>query len=197
MIVDNDPSIPPRQDAILRDGADPGPAMAAMAARLQAAGAEFLVMPCNTAHAFGSAICAAVEIPLLSIIDVTVAACAPFETVGMLATEGCLRSQVYQQAFAATNKELLLPGDTELDEFMDLTFRIKRGDKSADVAAGMLRLAKALQERGAQAIIAGCTEIPLVLDDSMLDIPLISSTDQLAKQTVALACGEVPLANKE
>lgn len=197
MIVDNDPSIPPRQDAILRDGVDPGPAMAAMAARLQAAGAEFLVMPCNTAHAFSSAICAAVEIPLLSIIDVTVAACAPFETVGMLATEGCLCSQVYQQAFAATNKELLLPGDTELEEFMDLTFRIKRGDKSADVAAGMLRLAKALQERGAQAIIAGCTEIPLVLDDSMLDIPLISSTDQLAKQTVALACGEVPLANKE
>ena len=50
MIIDNDPSIPPRQDAILRAGADPGPAMAAMAKRLQDAGADFLVMPCNTAH---------------------------------------------------------------------------------------------------------------------------------------------------
>jgi len=197
MIVDNDPTIPARQDAILRDGADPGPAMAAMARRLQDAGADFLVIPCNTAHAFSSQVTAAVDIPLLSIIDVTVAACGVFDKVGLLATEGCLRSMIYQNAFEKVEKELLLPSEDELQEFMDLTFRIKRGDKGDDVTAGMLQLSNALLERGAQAIIAGCTEIPLVLHESMLDIPLISSTDELAKHTVACARGEKPLTDKE
>lgn len=197
MIVDNDPTIPARQDAILRDGTDPGPAMAAMAQRLRDAGADFLVMPCNTAHAFGSQVTAAVDIPLLSIIDVTVAACAAFDKVGLMATEGCLRSMVYQGAFEKIGQELVLPDDDELQEFMKLTFRIKRGDKGDDVTERMLQLANALLERGAQAIIAGCTEIPLVLNETMLDIPLVSSTDELAKQTVVYACGEQPLANKE
>ena len=61
----------------------------------------------------------------------------------------------------------------------------------------MRELAEALQDRGAQAIIAGCTEIPLVLDAAMIATPLISSTDVLAQQTVALARGERPLPAKE
>jgi aspartate racemase len=197
MIVDNDPTIPARQDAILCDGADPGPAMAAMAKRLQDAGADFLVIPCNTAHAFASQVTAAVDIPLLSIIDVTVAACGAFDKVGLLATEGCLRSMIYQNAFEKIENELILPSEDELQEFTNLAFRIKRGDKGEDVTAGMLQLSNALLERGAQAIIAGCTEIPLVLHESMLDIPLISSTDELAKHTVAYARGEKPPAAKE
>ena len=197
MIVDNDPTIPARQDAILRDGPDPGPAMAAMAKRLQNAGADFLVIPCNTAHAFVSQVTAAVDIPLLSIIDVTVAASDRFDKVGLLATEGCLRSMVYQHAFEKIENELVLPSEDELQEFMDLTFRIKRGDKGDDVAAGMLQLSNALVERGAQAIIAGCTEIPLVLQASMLKVPLISSTDELAKHTVAYARSEESPADKE
>ena len=197
MIVDNDPTIPARQDAILGDGADPGPAMAAMAKRLQDAGADFLVIPCNTAHAFVSQVTAAVDIPLLSIIDVTVAACGAFDKVGLLATEGCLRSMVYQNAFEKIENELVLPSEDELREFTDLAFRIKRGDKGDDVTAEMLQLSNALLERGAQAIIADCTEIPLVLHESMLDIPLISSTDELAKHTVAYARGEKPPAAKE
>jgi len=189
MLVDNDPAIPPRQDAILRGGADPGPAMASMAKRLQDAGADFLVMPCNTAHAFSKAVTGAVSIPLLSIIDVTVAACRKHEKVGLLTTTACLRSDVYQEAMQALGKELLLPTDDELTEFTELVFRIKQGDKSEPVAKGMLRMAAALQTRGARAIIAGCTEIPLVLNKSMLDVPLVSSTDELARQTIAFARG--------
>ena len=189
LIVDNDPSIPPRQDAILRGGADPGPAMASMAQRLQDAGADFLVMPCNTAHAFSKAVSDAVSIPLLSIIDVTVAACRNHKKVGLLSTAACLKSGVYQEAMQALDKELVLPTDEELTEFTELVFRIKQGDQSEPVAKGMLQMVDALQTRGAQAIIAGCTEIPLVLNKSMLDIPLVSSTDELARQTIAFAHG--------
>ncbi len=54
----------------------------------------------------------------------------------------------------------------------------------------MRALAEELVSQGAGAIVAGCTEIPLVLDDSMLDVPLISSTDVLAEKTVQLATQE-------
>ena len=55
----------------------------------------------------------------------------------------------------------------------------------------MRRVAEAQVEKGAEAIVAGCTEIPLVLDDSMLGVPLISSTDVLAVATVKIARGEI------
>jgi aspartate racemase len=193
-IVDNDPDVPARQDAILRGGPSPVPAMAAMARRLESAGADFLVMPCNTAHAYSAQIEAAVDIPLVSIITATVDRCRQFQSVSLLATEGCLRANVYQEALSDAGVELLLPTDDELQEFMRLTFEIKRANTSEAVSSGMLQLAESLLGRGAQALIAGCTEIPLVLNEAMLRAPLISSTDELAKKTIALALGQEPLA---
>ena len=102
MLIDNNPRVPCRQEALLGDGDDPGPVMADMARGLEAGGADFLVMPCNTAHAFADAIRDAVSIPLLSILDVTVAACQGHAAVGMLATRGCLDAGVYQKVFAAS-----------------------------------------------------------------------------------------------
>jgi aspartate racemase len=187
MLVDHDPSVPGRQAAILDGGEDPGPAIAAMAVRLERAGADFLVMPCNTAHFYAPQIVDAVDIPLLSIIDVTVAACADYMAVGLMATEGCLQGGLYQDAFTAIGIEIVLPTDQELSEFMRLTFRIKSGERDAELVEGMRSLAEALVSRGAGAIVAGCTEIPLVLSDNMLDVAMISSTDLLARRTVALA----------
>ncbi len=193
MIVDQNPKVPNRQDAILADGEDPGPVMAEMAQRLETDGADFLVVPCNSAFGFASAVAGAVSIPLVSIVDVTVEACDGFSTVGLLATDGCLQSHVYQDAFAAAGIAAELPGKDELAELMALLNGIKGGYRGERVARGMAALAAALVSRGAEAIIAGCTEIPLVLDENSIDVPLISSTDVLAARTVAIARGETPL----
>ena len=198
MMVDHNPKIPNRQAAILNDGEDPGPDLAAMAVRLEAAGADFLVIPCNTAHVFEDHVLAAVGIPLVSIIDVTVAAigerCSGADAVGVLATDGCLHADIYQKALKRAGLRPLLLDNGELD---DLIAKIKAGDKGEDVSRAMRDLANTLVKQGAQAIIAGCTEIPLVLDEASLDVPLISSTDVLAQKTVALACGDEPLPDRE
>ena len=197
ILVDNNPQVPNRQEALLSGGEDPGPALAAMARGLAAGGADFLVMPCNTAHAFREAITAAVDIPLVSIIDVTVDACAGSEAVGVLATDGCLASNVFQEALAARGSAAVLPNDVEVAELMRLITRIKAGDRGDDVRAGMCMLAEALVARGADAIIAGCTEIPLVLKAEALDVPLVSSTDVLADATVAIALSYTPFPRGE
>jgi len=200
MLVDHNPKVPNRQAAILGGGEDPGPDLAAMAARLQTAGADFLVIPCNTAYAFQASILESTNIPLVSIIDETIVAVrehAKVNAVGVLATNGCLKADLYQKALLANDLSAVLPDDAEVAELMELIGRIKSGGKDDAVSASMRALADALVSRGAQAIVAGCTEIPLVLDDTMLDVPLISSTDVLAMKTVQLACGETPLPGRE
>ena len=139
MLVDHNPTVPNRQDAILGEGEDPGPALAAMARRLEAAGADFLVMPCNTAHVFEQAIMDAVDIPLVSIIDVTIDAVPDgCGSVGLLATDGCLRAGVYQRGLEATQLTAIEPTADEMRELMQAIFAIKAGRSDADTANACL-----------------------------------------------------------
>ena len=196
MLIDHNPHVPDRTRAILTGAGEPGPVLARMAKQLQEAGARIIVMPCNTAHAFQPDIEAVLDVPFVSIIDETVAACAGFGAVGLLATQGCLASGIYEAALSAAGVRAIMPNAAETKAFMELTTRIKAGDSGPDVGARMQQLANALVSRGAQAVIAGCTEIPLVLDESMLDVPLVSSTDILAEATVAYALGSKDLNHK-
>ena len=193
MLVDHNPTVPNRQAAILDNGEDPGPVLAEMAKRLEQAGADMLVIPCNTAYVFAAGAREAVSIPLISIIDVTIDAVlqrkSSIGNVGVLATNGCLQGGVYQEVLQSRSLSAVLPSGDELAELMVLVNKIKAGDKSTSVAAAMRELANALVARGAEAIVAGCTEIPLVLDESMLSVALISSTDALAEETVRRALG--------
>lgn len=195
MLVDQNPKIPNRQRAILNDGESPGPVLAAIAARLAACDCDFLVMPCNTAHVFADDIRRAISIPLVSIIDVTVgrAAASGAGRVGLMASKGCLAADVYQPAIAAEDIEAALQTAEELDELTELIALIKTGDRGAGIRRRMLGLAEALVARGADAIVLACTEIPIVLDRSDVSVPLLSSTDILAAETVLLATGEKPL----
>ena len=196
MLIDHNPHVPDRTRAILARDGEPGPVLAQMAKQLQDGGADIIVMPCNTAHAFQQDIEAVLDVPFVSIIDETAAACAQFEAVGLLATRGCLASGIYDAALSAAGVRAVMPDDAETTAFMELTTRIKAGESGAEVGARMQQLANALVARGAQAVIAGCTEIPLVLDQSMLDVPLVSSTDILAEATVAYALGNKDLNQK-
>ena len=187
MLVDQNPHVPNRQDALAGTGDDPGPQLAAMAAELQRAGADFLVMPCNTAHAWTANIEKAVTIPFVSIVDETIAACADHTAIGLLSTTGCLHSNVYQDGLATAGKQPVLPNDAELAQLMELVFRVKQGEKSSEMAESMLRLAEALVDRGAEVVVVACTEIPLVLDAERVTVPVINSTEVLARSTVAHA----------
>ncbi|MCJ7590022.1 MAG: amino acid racemase [Woeseiaceae bacterium] len=193
MVIEHNPRIPSRQMAMRGASENPGPVIAAMAARLESAGADFLVMPCNLAHAWQGDILAATTIPFVSIIDESVksALCRSGEqsAVGLMTTPGCFTAGLYQQALADADRAVIAQTPDELAETMRLVEKIKAGDRSQDVAKGLRDLADRLIGRGAKILIAACTEFPLVLNESMFDVTLVSSTDVLAKKTVALALG--------
>jgi aspartate racemase len=190
LIIDNNPAVPDRQAALAGTGPSPGPALAAMAAGLERAGADFLVMPCNTAHAFQAEIEAATRLPLVGLIDETAAAVASsgVGTVGLLGTRGCLEANLYQNALAARGVRALAPAGEALDALMAVVRAVKAGDVGADRRAQMRAIALELAA-GADALVVACTEIPLALEPAGLPVPVVDATDVLVERTVALARG--------
>ena len=194
LIVDVNPAVPCRNAAVAGRGPSPGPALAEMARGLQRAGADFLVMVCNAAHAFETDVRAATTLPFVSIVDETVREALRrrpgLQVAGVLASSGCLDAGLYEQTFARHGVRALSPGADGRAVFMDLLGRIKGGRVDEEVRAGMRSLARALIDQGAEILVAGCTEIPLVLDAGDVPVPLLNSTDVLVARTLAYASGE-------
>lgn len=194
LLVDQNPRVPDRQAAVLKGGETPGKVLASMAAGLEAAGSDFLVMPCNAAHMSQGDIENAIRIPFISIIETTVDAIpAGVTSVGVLETPACREAALYSSMLRDRGMEYLTPDADGREELLRLIYAIKGGDCGDSIRSAMKSLADALIARGAGAIILGCTEIPLVLCDDDVDVPLIASTAALAIRTVALARGEQPL----
>ena len=197
MLVNHNPRVPDRQIDTEEQRLAVRTTLAAMAEGLEAAGADFLVMPCNTAHGFHDLAVEGTSIPFINIIDETVAAIRDVEpdaaSVGVLATDVCLKASLYQTAIHDAGFSVLLPSAGEQELIMKLVFRIKSGDQGSEVAHDMSNIANSLIQRGADVLIAGCTEIPLVLSAERMTVPLVSSTDILAERTVAFCLGQTPL----
>ncbi len=193
LFVDSNPALPDRNAALEGLGPSPGPMLGAMAAGLERSGADFVVMACNTAHAFQADIEAAISVPFVSMIDATVAATlarAPqAKRVGVLAASGCVRAGLYQTAFAARGATAVMTEGATHARFMDLVYRIKSGDTGAEVRAAMGAVADEVLRAGVDALVAGCTEVPLVLEQGDVSTPLIDSAAALAERVVALARG--------
>lgn len=197
VIIENNPKTPNRNDAIAGKGPSPGPALAVMAQNLEKAGADFIVMACNTAHAFEGDIRKAIKTPFVSLIDEVVAEVLRdhrnVKRVGLLAAQGCIDAQIYHQAFSNHQIHVETLDDVSQSEFMSLLYRIKSGERGAEIRNDMSRLAKRLVEKGVAVVIAGCTEVPLVLDQKSCSVPLIDSTAVLAKRCVVYARKIEPL----
>ena len=194
LIVDSNPAVPDRNAAVAGTGPSPAPMLVAMARGLSAAGADFLVMPCNAAHAFAGAVRQATSIPFVSIIDETAAALAAdypgVDRVGILAVEGCADARLYERVLEPAGIEVVSPGPALRRQFMETIWAVKAGDRSAASAASLRDVAGALQAQGASVILAACTEVPLLLGTGDLDVPLVDTTDVLARSTVAYALGK-------
>ncbi|NIF54945.1 MULTISPECIES: amino acid racemase [Burkholderiaceae] len=191
ILIDCNPKVPDRNVALAGAGPSPGPALAGMAAGLVRSGADFVVMACNTAHAYEADIRAALTVPFVSMVEEAGDACSrrwpTAKRIGVLATRGCVDAQLYQRAFAARGREALVLAPACQATFMQLIYRIKRGEVSDEVRAGMRALATSLADAGAEAIVSGCTEVPLALSEHDAPCPVLDATSNLAQRCVRYA----------
>ena len=191
VIINSNPKVPNRQSSLDGTGPSCAPHLIDSAQALKRAGADFLVMVCNTAHAYENDIRQAIDLPFISIINESVNACLrknpSLKKVGLLATDGCLNASLYQKCFAEHGVECITPDTFDQAKLMNLIFRIKANDRDLAIEFEMEHLAQTLIDEGAEIILAACTEVPLVLQDSFITAPLISSTDVLVDAVLAYA----------
>ncbi len=191
IIIDNNPKIPDRTKAILEKGENPLPELIRTAQNLEKAGADFIIMPCNTAHYFHQEIQKMIKVPILNMIQETARyICQSFpdmNKVSLLATTGTYQAGVYQTYLDKINIETLIPTKAEQNQIMEIIYQIKAGNALLNLRKQMIKIAEAQIQKGAQSIIAGCTEIPLVLKNGDISIPVIDPTAILAQKAVTEA----------
>ena len=142
LLIDNNPKVPNRNDAIAGRGPSAGPALAAMATRLEGAGAAFLVMPCNTASYYEPEIRAAISVPFIGIVpeaaDRVRSRLGHGDPVGILAAGGCRQARLYETALEARGLVPVPADDEEQAGFMELLYAIKAGRRGEEVRAAMI-----------------------------------------------------------
>jgi len=189
IIIDNNPKIPDRTAAILHGGPSPLPMMIETAKNLERAGASFLIIPCNTSHYYIDELQKEIEIPVINMIEVTASRLKRknFKKVGLLATNGTIKTGLYQNALGKEGIEAIVPQEDLQKEVMRAIYdHIKAGDLDAGRKI-VLRIANELIKRGAEAVICGCTEISLVLKEGDISVPVIDPLQILAEEAVKLA----------
>lgn len=190
LLVESDPAIPDRTLALVGDGPSPLGALVRVAQRLEKMGADLLVMPCNTAHAYAGEIGRSVGIPLVSLVAETaayIAALNPRPTrAGLLATTGTVASGVYQAALGAVGIETIVPTDREQKQVMAAVYGLKGGEPEQPAVG---RALARLVERGADVIVLGCTEFPTLEFDAAARI--VDPSRVVALRIVELAGGVV------
>lgn len=200
MVVEQNPQIPDRTANLLHDATDPTMAMYATCKRLESAGANAIAIPCNTAHAFVERIQAYLRVPIVNMLTETVDAIVrqygAGKTVGLLATSGTIKSQVYQDAARRTGLQIIVPGVDYQALVMDSIYGargIKAGFTEGICKDQLLLAAEHLCESGAEVLILGCTELPLVLEHSKAyminghQVALIDPTTLLAIKCIQLS----------
>ncbi len=193
VVIWADPTVPDRSNALLHGGTDPIPWLLRGAKQLVAMGAAFIAVPCNTAHAFFPAIEREITTPLIHMMDETATAVElahpSIQRVGLLATTGAIASGLYQEWFARHHIEVMVPND-DLQEraVMGAIHRVKAGKAGRDTTDMLSQAAVSLVKHGAEALIAGCTELPLVFRDGDASVPVIDPTRVLAEAIVRRAC---------
>jgi aspartate racemase len=166
-----------------------GRQLAGIARALQAAGAGVIGLATNTMHIVAHHITNAVDIPFVHIADPTSDALIAdrFETVGLLGTRFTMEMSFYRDRLASRGLTSLIPevGRTNLNGIIyeELCRGIVR-EESRRVYVGAIEQLKA---RGAEAVILGCTEITMLIDDSSSPLPVYDTTDLHARALVAAA----------
>lgn len=197
VIIDADPRVPDRTEALLRGGEDPTPWLITGGRRLAAAGADFIVMPCNTAHAFLPRVQPEVPIPFVGMIDAAAREVGrlvkPGALVGILATSGTIAAGLYQGALKRAGLHPLVPGAADQADVEVGIHLVKAGTTGRDATDHVLVAARDLVARGAEALLAACTELPIILHQDDVTVPLVDPTAALARAAVAIATGGDPI----
>ena len=199
VVVSSIPQVPDRPKAWRGEGESPLPAMVASGRRLVDAGVGLIVMPCSTAHLWFDELERALGVPMLHLVDAAIddatASAIASDTsgtsalpgaqprIGLLATDAALASGLYTDRQPPA-VQWLLPTPQEMQEWVTPAIAAVKAGRLADAVAPVGAAVRALEQRGAAALVLGCTELPLVFDAADSRVPVIDAAASLARRAV-------------
>ncbi|MCL2871767.1 MAG: amino acid racemase [Betaproteobacteria bacterium] len=187
LLVSSIPDIPDRGACLLNGGLSPLSALLDRLQMLENAGAACIVIPCNTAHYWFPQLKAATSVEMLNLIDMVAQAVrdAGFSKVGVLATDATLITGLYQTALEQFGVDFVIPEGAAQQAVMDGIFALKAG--ATESARGHFEAPyQYLQQQKVDAIILGCTEIPIALAEEVRNRPayFVDSNKILAQAVI-------------
>ena len=162
-----------------------------MARNLQSIGADFLVIPCNTAHYYYRPIAAAVEIPVVNLIALVAQTAVnrvhDLRKVGLLASTAVLQTRLYNEHFEKSAVSAVFPKEPLQEAVLRLIRGVKaRAVEDTDIGA-FNEAAANLTDAGSQCLIIACTELSVVADRLRSDVPVLDAAQVLAEHIVERA----------
>ncbi|MGD9048942.1 MAG: aspartate/glutamate racemase family protein [Anaerolineae bacterium] len=165
--------------------------LAEAAQKLAAAGADLILIATNTMHLVFDEVQASVELPMLSLLDATGQAILAhgLRKVGLLGTRFTMEKTFYQDALARQGISVLVPEAVDRAYVNDVIYdELVAGQIRDESRAGYLAVIRRLVDRGAEGVILGCTEIPLLVSEADAGIPLFDTTTIHAEAALNYAC---------
>lgn len=190
VVIWADPTVPSRQEALFTGGADPTSWLEEGVQHLMRCGAEILVVPCNTVHAYMPSVVEGKAVEFISIIDAAVDAVSKLGStnrVGILATNGALASGVYQSALRDAGKEAILPSASSQQTLMHAIDAVKAGEAGFEEIQQVVSLLTEFQSSGVSTVIVGCTEISILVADLDVAVTVVDASEVLALKAIERA----------
>ena len=189
--VDNNPHIPDRVDALLHGGPSPAPVMAESVKKLEACGADLILMPCVTAHNFHDEVLKSTTVPFPNFPEIVAKACKKnygSKKAGVLSTEATLKMRTILDKLDKEGVSYITPDEKEQDEVTRLIYAVKTNKDMGPIVEAFQVILNQMKAGGAEYFVLGCTELPVIGNECSGDYEFLDITSELAKAAVEL-CG--------
>ena len=155
--------------------------------KLESAGADFIVVPCNTAHYFFEDMKRSSSVPILNIIQETLKKVKSdgYKNIGLLATATTIENKIYDKIFNEFGIDVIVP--KKQNKITKIIINILAGKKLKKDKNELKQIIKKLKYNGAEAIVLGCTDLPLLLRQEDVDIKVFDNLKIYAESTVKFA----------
>ena len=159
---------------------------------LDQAGAQLIAIPCNTVHCCYDAMADATKVPIFHIADVTAraVAAAGIRKIGLCSSVTTVRTKLYEKACAALGIDVIVPTPENQDSVNTVIESVMAGRNDEEEMLALKSVILSLRRQGAEGVILGCTELPLVINQKWTDVPLFDSLELLARETTERAYAE-------
>lgn len=159
--------------------------------KLESAGCDLIIIGCNTVHVLYNKMQAAVKIPIFNIVEITKKKVLGFgyRKVGLFASESTSKSRLYQDSFKKSGIEVIFPNASQQKILNLVIEHTMGGNQKEDDIIVLKDVARDYIKQGAEAIVMGCTEIPLAINQTHTDTKLFNTIEIIVQSAVDFSLG--------